>query len=603
MVGEIVETLTARGRRMLAVSVLAFVVYALAGVAMVLVAFAALRAVMDGVADLPVYWITLACCLLVKGIANIVADKEKHRAGFDLVFEIRSTIVLRLKAFSLGFYTGERLGEISEIIRKDVDNMEMVVGHLWTRMLADIIVSATLFVGLAIIDWRMAFFMVSALPFALLFLWLGLKRAQALERENGDRAADMASLFVEYVKGIPLLKAFSESTMFSHKLAGAVSAFGESSRRSSKNKALVLAAYGFMVDAAFWIMVVAGGLLVAVGSLDLFAYLIFVVVSREFYKPFVAMQSHWMNYLKVRDSFARIQKITTAPVVAEPVNPIRPVRFSIAFNQVDFSYEEGGFKLADATFFVPDHTLTALVGESGSGKTTVTNLLLRFWDADSGSVSIGDVDVRDMSYDDLLDSISIVMQNVQLFADTIKGNIRIGRISASHEEVVEAAKKARIHDFVMTLPQGYDTVIGENGAGLSGGQRQRLSVARAFLKDAPILVLDEVTSNIDPGNEVLMQQAVSDLARNRTVLVVAHHLSTVRSADQILVLQQGSIIQRGTHDMLMADEGGYYRRLWEKSGRAVPASSEPACLGPERVADIAARYEDAVLRPVPEGGA
>lgn len=220
--------------------------------------------------------------------------------------------------------------------------------------------------------------------------------------------------------------------------------------------------------------------------------------------------------------------------------------------------------MSNVSFCTPEHTLTALVGESGSGKTTVTNLLLRFWDVERGSVKIGGVDIRHMSYDDLLGSISIVMQNVQLFADTIEGNIRIGKRNATTGEVIEAAKKARIHDFIMTLPEGYQTVIGENGVGLSGGQRQRISIARAFLKDAPILLLDEVTSNVDPVNETLIQEAITELAKNRTVLVVAHHLNTIRSADQIIVFKNGHIVQAGRHEKLIQDTTGYYYQLWNE---------------------------------------
>ena len=377
----------------------------------------------------------------------------------------------------------------------------------------------------------------------------------------------MTSLFVEYVKGVPLLKAFAESEALDRRLEATVASFGESSKAASRNIALVLSAYSLVADLAFVVMASCGALLVQSGSLPLFVYIGFIIASVEFYKPFFAMELHWMNYLKVRDSFRRIEKIIRASSVPEPDEPHVPMSHSIRFNQVRFSYGRDSFELPEATFTVPEHTMTALVGESGSGKSTLTNLLLRFWDVNAGSVSIGGVDVRDIPYDDLLASISIVMQDVRLFADTIEGNIRIGKADATHEEVVEAAKKACIHEFVMSLPQGYETLIGENGVGLSGGQKQRVSVARAFLKDAPILVLDEMTSSVDPINEVLMQKAVSALAQNRTVLVVAHHLSTIRSADQIIVMRQGEIVQRGTHEQLLEESAGYYRTLWERGAK------------------------------------
>lgn len=367
---------------------------------------------------------------------------------------------------------------------------------------------------------------------------------------------------MEYVKGIPLLKAFSESKKFDEELEAATSRFGESSKCASKNKAAVLSRYGLLVDLAFWAMAAVGIVLVFTGSLPPITYLVFIVISREFYKPFVAMEGHWAHYISVTDSFRRIQKITEAPTVSEPVHPQKPQDYGVSFEDVSFFYEEGEFAMEDITFQTPEHTLTALVGESGSGKTTVTNLLLRFWDVKSGSVRIGNVDVRDMSYDDLLGSISIVMQNVQLFADTIENNILIGKANATKAEVIEAAKKARIHDFILSLPDGYETKIWENGVGLSGGQKQRISIARAFLKDAPVLLLDEVTSNVDPVNEALIQEAISELAQNRTVLVVAHHLSTVRSAGQILVFKNGRIVQSGTHESLLQDKNGYYKTLW-----------------------------------------
>lgn len=567
MVREILERMTPAGRRMMSISIAAFTIYALASVAMAFVVLAAIYSVLDGPVDLTPYWVALICLLLVKGASSIVADKQKHCAGFDLVLEIRIAVVRRLKSLSLGFYTGERLGEIGDIVHKDIDNMEMVVGHLWTRMAADFIVAAILLVAAVFVDWRMALLTVSTLPAALALLAVGLRKAQALERRCGDDAADMTSLFVEYVKGIPLLKAFAESEALDRRLEATVASFGESSKAASRNIALVLSAYSLVADLAFVVMASGGALLVQSGSLPLFVYIGFIIASVEFYKPFFAMESHWMNYLKVRDSFRRIEKIIRASSVPEPDEPHVPSSHSIGFDRVRFSYGRDSFKLSEATFTVPEHTMTALVGESGSGKSTLTNLLLRFWDVDAGSVSVGGVDVRDIPYDDLLASISVVMQDVRLFADTIEGNIRIGKADATHEEVVEAAKKACIHEFVMSLPQGYETLIGENGVGLSGGQKQRLSVARAFLKDAPILVLDEMTSSVDPINEVLMQKAVSALAQNRTVLVVAHHLSTIRSADQIIVMRQGEIVQRGTHEQLLEESTGYYRTLWERGAK------------------------------------
>lgn len=577
MIKEIWNTLTLGGKRALSLSVTGFTLYALSGIAMMYIVLKSLEAVMSGSSVLLWYWIALAACLLIKGGSNILADVKKHHAGFDIVFQIRKNIIYRLKAFSLGFYTNERLGEISTIIHKDVDKMEMVVGHVWTRMLADFIVSAILLTALVVYDPKMALLMISALPVAVLFLTLGLKRGERLEEKAGNDLADMVSVFVEYVKGIPLLKAFSESRRFEEKVEQTARDFGQSSKAVSRNRAAVLAVYGLIIDVSFWIMLTAGLLLLLTGKLPVYGFLLFAIISREFYKPFLALESHWVNYLTVTDSYRRIKKITEAETVTEPERPIHPTEYAISFEDVSFSYEEGGFTMQNISFHTPAQTLTALVGGSGSGKTTITNLLLRFWDVTDGAIRIGGVDVRDMSYDELLGSVSIVMQNVQLFADTIEGNIRLGKAAATQEEIITAAKKARIHDFIMSLPDGYQTMIGENGVGLSGGQKQRLSIARAFLKDAPILLLDEITSNVDPVNEALIQEAISELAKDRTVLVIAHHLSTIRSADQILVFQDGQVVQSGQHETLLSDSDGYYHKLWNARGSKEVSANEGLC--------------------------
>lgn len=577
MIKEIWNTLTPSGKRSLSLSVTGFTLYALSGISMMYIVLKSLEAVMSGSSVLLWYWIALAACLLIKGGSNILADVKKHHAGFDIVFQIRKNIIYRLKAFSLGFYTNERLGEISTIIHKDVDKMEMVVGHVWTRMLADFIVSAILLTALVVYDPKMALLMISALPVAVLFLTLGLKRGERLEEKAGNDLADMVSVFVEYVKGIPLLKAFSESRRFEEKVEQTARDFGQSSKAVSRNRAAVLAVYGLIIDVSFWIMLTAGLLLLLTGKLPVYGFLLFAIISREFYKPFLALESHWVNYLTVTDSYRRIKKITEAETVPEPERPIHPTEYAISFEDVSFSYEEGGFTMQNISFHTPAQTLTALVGGSGSGKTTITNLLLRFWDVTDGAIRIGGVDVQDMSYDELLGSVSIVMQNVQLFADTIEGNIRLGKAAATQEEIITAAKKARIHDFIMSLPDGYQTMIGENGVGLSGGQKQRLSIARAFLKDAPILLLDEITSNVDPVNEALIQEAISELAKDRTVLVIAHHLSTIRSADQILVFQDGRIVQSGQHETLLSDSDGYYHKLWNARGSKEVNANEGLC--------------------------
>ncbi|HGC9390891.1 TPA: ABC transporter ATP-binding protein [Streptococcus agalactiae] len=564
MFREMLKLLTKTGKRDLIISSVFFALYGLSSIAMIVIVFSILFQIFDGtsLASLYKYFIAIGLLVVFKGICNMVADMKKHSAGFDIVQQIRERMIIKLKKFSLGFYTNERLGEINTILHKDVDNMSLVVGHMWSRMFGDFLIGAVVFVGLASIDFKLAIIMAVSVPIALIFLYLTIKQSERIENQNNSALLDMVSLFVEYVRGIPVLKSFSNNKSLDNELMNKTKKFGETSKVASRFKAKQLSIFGFLLDIGYLVLLIAGAILVIKGNLDVLNFIIFAVISKEFYKPFASMEQHYMYYVSAVDSYERLSRILYADVIPDKVNGIVPKDNDIAFENIDFSYEKDEFKMEKLSFSIAEKTMTALVGESGSGKTTITNLLLRFYDVHKGKITLGGTDIRDIPYDELLDRISIVMQNVQLFDNTIEENIRVGKKGATKEEIIKAAKKARIHDFIMSLPKGYETDIGENGGILSGGQRQRISIARAFLKDAPILILDEMTSNVDPVNESLIQDAITELAKNRTVLVVAHHLKTIQKADQILVFQKGNLLEKGKHGELLA-KNGYYTKLWK----------------------------------------
>ena len=564
MFREMLKLLTKTGKRDLIISSVFFALYGLSSIAMIVIVFSILFQIFDGtsLASLYKYFIAIGLLVVFKGICNMVADMKKHSAGFDIVQQIRERMIIKLKKFSLGFYTNERLGEINTILHKDVDNMSLVVGHMWSRMFGDFLIGAVVFVGLASIDFKLAIIMAVSVPIALIFLYLTIKQSEKIENQNNSALLDMVSLFVEYVRGIPVLKSFSNNKSLDNELMNKTKKFGETSKVASRFKAKQLSIFGFLLDIGYLVLLITGAILVTKGSLDVLHFIIFAVISKEFYKPFASMEQHYMYYVSAIDSYERLSRILYADVIPDKVNGIVPKDNDIAFENIDFSYEKDEFKMEKLSFSIAEKTMTALVGESGSGKTTITNLLLRFYDVHKGKITLGGIDIRDIPYDELLDRISIVMQNVQLFDNTIEENIRVGKKGATKKEIIEAAKKARIHDFIMSLPKGYETDIGENGGILSGGQRQRISIARAFLKDAPILILDEMTSNVDPVNESLIQDAITELAKNRTVLVVAHHLKTIQKADQILVFQKGNLLEKGKHGELL-DKNGYYTKLWK----------------------------------------
>ena len=569
MFKEILKLLTKNGKKSLLISSLFFALYSLCSIVMLAIVFSTFFKILSGKDMISLYknFIFISILVIFKGICNMIADLEKHNAGFDIVQKIRELMIIKLKKFSLSFYTNERLGEINTILHKDVDNMSLVVGHMWSRMFGEFLVAFVVFFGLIMFNIKLALVMVIFIPIALGFLYFTIKKSKKIENKNNSALLDMVSLFVEYVRGIPVLKSFSNNKSLDKKLTEKIEKFGETSKITSKFKAKQLAIFAFLLDIGYFILLIFGTIFVLKGELNIFSFIIFSIVSKEFYKPFASMETHYMYYISAVDSYERLGKILYANIIPDRSNGLSPKKNNISFENIFFYYEKDNFKIEDLSFDIKENSITALVGESGSGKTTITNLLLRFYDVNQGSIKLGNIDIRDIPYDELLNRISIVMQNVQLFNNTIEENLRVGKKDANKEEIIEACKKSKIHDFIMSLPEQYETHIGENGGLLSGGQRQRISIARAFLKNAPILILDEMTSNVDPINESLIQEAITELAKDRTVLVIAHHLNTIQHADQILVFQKGKLLEKGKHQELLQKEG-YYKKLWQAQDRA-----------------------------------
>ena len=569
MFKEILKLLTKNGKKSLLISSLFFALYSLCSIVMLAIVFSTFFKILSGKDMISLYknFIFISILVIFKGICNMIADLEKHNAGFDIVQKIRELMIIKLKKFSLSFYTNERLGEINIILHKDVDNMSLVVGHMWSRMFGEFLVAFVVFFGLIMFNIKLALVMVISIPIALEFLYFTTKKSKKIENKNNSALLDMVSLFVEYVRGILVLKSFSNNKSLDKKLTEKIEKFGETSKITSKFKAKQLAIFAFLLDIGYFILLIFGTIFVLKGELNIFSFIIFSIVSKEFYKPFASMETHYMYYISAVDSYERLGKILYANTIPDRSNGLSPKKNNISFENIFFYYEKDNFKIEDLSFDIKENSITALVGESGSGKTTITNLLLRFYDVNQGSIKLGNIDIRDIPYDELLNRISIVMQNVQLFNNTIEENLRVGKKDANKEEIIEACKKSKIHDFIMSLPEQYETHIGENGGLLSGGQRQRISIARAFLKNAPILILDEMTSNVDPINESLIQEAITELAKDRTVLVIAHHLKTIQHADQILVFQKGKLLEKGKHQELLQKKG-YYKKLWQAQDRA-----------------------------------
>ena len=570
---KIYQRLHQKEKKNLITAVLLWMLWSLTGAAVIIITILMIKEILTPGYQLKTicfYWAAIGGVIVLKGILFTLANTISHFAGYALVGRLHSELINRLKSFSLGFYSKERLGNISTVVHHDVNKIEILVSHLWTRMLSDIGVALFIAIGLFILDWRLGLALISLLPLAFIVLWVGQKKGSEIQKQNQDNMVNMTSAFVEYTKGIPVLKTFSENPVIFKKLQDKIKALGNTTNLAARLAGVYIGSYFFFMELCFAVLAAAGAYLVLGQSIDIVVYIIFIILGKEFYKPLANVEAYFVYYIMVRDSYKRVNTILEHPVLPEPHSPQTPLKYNLHFNIELFQYEKSknnrynqeAFALKNINFEVKENTVTALVGLSGSGKTTVANLLVRFWDINKGCIKIGGVDIRDIAYDELLSTVSFVMQDVILFDDTIYENIRTGKRNATKEEIIDAAKKAMIHDFIISLPKGYDTKIGELGSRLSGGEKQRLSIARVILKDAPVIILDEATSAIDPVNEYKIQKALNNLVKGKTVLVIAHRLKTIRHADQIIVLKDGRIAEQGQHQQLL-DKQGLYKELWD----------------------------------------
>lgn len=578
MFKQMYALMSQKGRLNAVLSSLFYTLYGISSAAMLVTIIFVMSLLLKGqsfASCLP-WFVLLAALTIGKGLLNMFGDQCKHNAGFDIVQQIRQKMVRKLKTFSLSFYTDARLGEINTVLHKDVDNMSLVLGHTWPRVLAEFLVALFVFVVLAFWHIGVSLVMLLSVVPALLYLRYAIHASFENQQKNSLALADMVSRFVDFVRGLPVLKSFATQPKLETQLNEAVQRFEATSRTNSRTKSREIALYEVLLDLGYIVFLATLTLVCVMGSLTPLAFVVIAVVAREFYKPFAAMELDYVYFIMAKDSYTRLMRILGGASIADNKSGPVPEHHTIAFDRVNFTYptqpgkdpgqpsltEQTPFKLQDLSFTIPENRITALVGGSGSGKSTIGNLLLRFYDVQGGAITLGGKDIRQIPYDELLDKVSVVMQKVQLFDDTVKANVAVGKRGADDNDVIRACKQARIHDFIMSLPRQYDTPIGENGSLLSGGQRQRLAIARAFLKDAPLLILDEMTSNVDPINEALIQEALSELAKGRTVIVIAHHLKTIQNADQILVFDNGDLVESGKHADLLALKGRYYA-LWQ----------------------------------------
>ena len=504
-------------------------------------------------------WISLgimAVSLVGRIITTYFSTMEQTETGYCMVAEKRIHIGDRLRYIPMGYFNKNSIGNITAIVTTTLGDVENSAARVLVTVLGGFFNSVALVIVLLVFDWRNGLIAAIGVLLYLAAAELALRKSARLSGVRQHTQESLVESVLEYIQGMGIVKAFGMEKDSTQSIDSAIKASCRDNLKLTKAsvpydalKQVVVRVFSVLLPLAsiyFWLN----------GSLSL-AYGVILVVASFMVFNDLENAGNMVSLLQMlAASMDTANSIDDTPVMDEKGADVVPASSEIIFDNVDFSYADR--KILDhVSFTIPAGTTTAIVGPSGSGKTTMCNLIARFWDVDAGRITVGGKDVRDFKLDSLMKNISMVFQNVYLFADSIENNIKFGCPDATHEQVIEATKKACCHEFISALPDGYDTLIGEGGGTLSGGEKQRISIARAILKNAPIIILDEATSSVDPENEEELQRAIAELTHDKTIIMIAHRLKTVRGADQILVLDDSHIVQSGTHAELIQQKGLY----------------------------------------------
>ncbi len=490
-------------------------------------------------------------------ILKMAADLRAVHAGYYMSAYKRLNIAERLKKVPMGYFNDSNLEQVTGITTTVLDVVENQGANVLVLILSGLMNSVVFLICVLFFDWRLGLIEFIGMAVYMLITSSMEKKSRTLSPVRQRNEAALVSKVLESLQGMSVIKSFNLTGKGDEALKKAIDENRDSNLAMEKLFIPYGEIQGIVLGAFKALLLLTAVALFITGNLSLTYALMAVIISFQVFAD-IEQTGAGLSVLRVvSSSIEEAEKIDLLPVMDENGKDYDPEDYGISIDHVSFSYGENEV-LKDVSLKLPEKTMTAFVGSSGAGKTTLAMLIARFWDVNKGSISIGGRDVRDYTLESLMSRISVVFQNVYLFADTIENNIKFGMRNASHDAVVAAAKKACCHDFIMSLPDGYSTVIGEGGATLSGGEKQRISIARAILKDAPIIILDEATANVDPENEDKLIAAFDALTENKTVIMIAHRLKTIRNADQIVVLDDG-MISSGTHEELLRNSEKYFR--------------------------------------------
>lgn len=532
----------------------------------------------NGIMPVKTIWISFSIMLLsILGriFFTNLSSVKRTLGSFSMCSGWRMELGEKLKRVPMGYFNEHRLGDITAAVTTTLGDLETSAVTVMEAVAGGFIHAVVIGIWLLFYEWKIGVLMFIGLIVSLLIYAETQKAGVKYSPRRQAAQAGLVTGILEYIQGMTVVKAFGLADHSDKSIDAAISESAEANIALEKVFSSLAAAFQMVFKfARFAILIVAPYLLMK-GETTPEKCLLLIIASFMIYTT-VELAGSTSAVARVVDaSLDRLETVSRMPFIDEHGTDLTPKTYDISISNISFAYDEKEV-IHDVSFYIPQGTSCAVVGPSGSGKTTLCSLIARFWDVKEGEILLGGVNVKDYTCDSLLKNFSIVFQRVYLFEDTIENNILFGKPQATKAEMISAAKKACCHDFISALPDGYQTKIGEGGSTLSGGEKQRISIARAILKDAPIVILDEATASVDPENERELQQAISELTKNKTLLMIAHRLNTVRGADQILVLEDGRIVQKGKHHELMQQEGLYRNFVeirenaigWELGGRA-----------------------------------